>query len=137
MGVLRSDAGAPGGGAVHEGHAIYRQWTAKERGFHSDLREALMLLTGVKQYDHKWQGARVVYVLDHAGDTHSINRGNADSNLMRQVIDELYARAHAGGYTFVAVWGPRESNTWCDALSKQTNKEAAAQVAKELGLNLD
>ena len=137
VGVLRSDAGAPGGGAVHEGHAIYRQWTAKERGFHSDLREALMLLTGVKQYDHKWQGARVVYVLDHAGDTHSINRGNADSNLMRQVIDELYARAHAGGYTFVAVWGPRESNTWCDALSKQTNKEAAAQVAKELGLTLD
>jgi hypothetical protein len=122
---------------VHEGVALHRVWSAAEKGFQSDLREILTLEAGVEHFDHAWPpGTRVLYILDHSGDTHSINKCAASSARVRKVIDNLYTRAAAGGYHFVAAWAPRESNVWCDRLSKCSTRAEAAALCAELGLAL-
>ena len=135
--VLRSDAGEPGGGVVHNGVALHRTWSATEKGFHSDLREILTLQMGVEHFDSGWPpGTRVLFLLDHSGDTHCLNKGNAQSRRVREVIDNLYERAAARGYHFVAAWAPRESNVWCDRLSKCADRWEAEVLCRELGLTL-
>ena len=135
--VVRSDAGDEGAAAIHEGKVVYRQWTRQERGFSSDVREILIVKDIAKLLGRRWRGKRVVFVLDHSGNCDNIISGSCKASLVvRDVIDWLYLDAEQQGYTFVAMWAPRESNSAADRLSKCSDAGKAAQVCLELGLSL-
>jgi hypothetical protein len=135
--VVRSDAGDEGAAAIHEGDAIYRQWTREEQGYSSDLREILIVRDAARAMGPRWRGKRVVFVLDHSGNCDNLNSGSSKSSARaREVIDWMYAHAEEHGYAFVALWAPRESNAAADALSKCRDAGAARAECRALGLNL-
>jgi hypothetical protein len=135
--ILRSDAGDGGAAAIHEGKVVYRQFTPEERGMSSDVREVLIVRDAARRLGRRWRNKRVVFVLDHSGNCDNINRGNSKSSpVVREVIDWLYNHAEEHGYTFVAMWAPRESNSAADAISKCNDAGAAAGVCAALGLQL-
>lgn len=134
--VQRSDAGDHAGASIHEGKVVHRPWTGEEIGFHSDLKEMTAMMEGVRRHDPGWQGKRVVLILDHSANASNINRGNCDSRRNRALIDELYHRAHDGGYKFVAMWAPREGNHAADALAGESSRAGAEQKCADLGLTL-
>ncbi len=134
--IQRSDAGDHAGASIHEGKVVHRIWSEEEKGFHSDLKEMVAMMEGVREHDKGWQGKRVVLILDHSANASNINRGNCESRRNRALIDELYHRAHDGGYTFVAMWAPREGNHAADALAGESTRKGAEQKCADLGLTL-
>jgi hypothetical protein len=135
--VMRSDAGDGGAAAIFEGKVVYRSFTPQERTDSSDVREAAIVQDAAKALGPQWRGKRVVFVLDHSGNCDNINKGNCKgSKRVRDIIDWLYNHAEEHGYTFVAMWAPRESNSAADAISKCDDAGAAARVCAGLGLTL-
>ena len=136
VGMMRSDAGEGSGAAIHEGEVTFHVWEGPQLAWHSDLRELYALLKGVERHDAGWRGKRMVYVLDHSGNCACLNKGSARSPAARDMIDALFHRADKGGYSFVALYCPRESNEACDRLSKHTCRQAAERECAALGLRL-
>lgn len=135
--VLQGDAGEPCGAALHDGHAVVRMFTAAERGLGSDWREMATTLHGFKHFLPQLCGRSVLLVMDHSGNAFCINKGNAASPSVAQMIRELFALAATNHISVVAVWCPREANQVADRISKCATVASASSTCAELGLVFD
>ncbi len=135
--VVQGDAGEPCGAVLFEGHATALFFSPAERGLGSDHREMATTLHGFRHFLPKLEGRSVLLVTDHSGNACCINKGNAASPAVRDMIRELYRLASAHRVTLVAVWCPRECNIQADAISKCTTTAQAVAVCAQLGVALD
>jgi hypothetical protein len=75
--------------------------------------------------------------MDHSGNAFCINKGNAASPSVAQMIRELFALAATNHISVVAVWCPREANQVADRISKCATVASASSTCAELGLVFD
>ena len=134
--VQQSDAGDPAGAAFFEGEVLLRLFSSAERARGSDWREMVTVLEGVRAFLPRLRGRVLVIVSDHSGNVSCINKGNAKSPAVRDMVRELYELAEQHSFFFVAAWTPRECNAGPDAVSKCETRAEAEAACTQLGVRL-
>ena len=132
-----SDSGDDAGGALFGGEALHIAYAGTDAASESsDFTECLMLLAAAKRWDAQWRGRHMLFLTDNYGNVFNVMKGRARRPVVHDMIEELYARAEAGGYFFSVAWVPREANVAADALSKCATRAAAARECERLGVTL-
>lgn len=84
----------------------------------STLREAWSVRDFLLQHRQLTQGRAVVVMTDNAGLAYAINSGVTRSPHMKGTIRDILDAADEGSSPLLAMWVPREANTFADFLSR-------------------
>jgi hypothetical protein len=135
-----SDAGDVAAGAVFGDEALHHVWQSDELDKPPDWRELQMTLRSFRKWAPLWSSRRLIVLTDNQSNFYAINAGRAKGSITGAAntvaIDELYDLAERFGFSFQALWLPRESNVLPDMLSKCADSAAARSVCAAAGLRL-
>lgn len=84
----------------------------------STVREALAIADFFGRHRDRFKGRAVVVMTDNAGLAYIINSGTARSPRLRDLIRGILDTADSAKSPVLAMWVPRESNTFADLLSR-------------------
>jgi len=124
---VAADASNDAGGATFCGQAWHHVWTADQRQWHINGKEAFMLVEGVDRSTRDLTGMVVTIATDSLAVACALRKGRArdKTGLLGSIFQRLVDLSQRRGFTWVVVWLARETNLLPDEISYSLTITAA------------
>ena len=96
--------------------------------------EDKVLLSNISAAHDDWADHLVVVIFDSSAAAFGVNHGSSPSELCMNIIESIYLSCDTLNVTLVALWVPREQNTFSDMLTHICVHNRTAEFEGEFAL---